>query len=207
MYSSIALTAVLSTILCTLAHAQCSGPVEPAVVGKTIRSIRDCNGPDGFQFQAFLSITRSGVSWKPLYFFDKGDSTVCPEEIVSVFRRKYGPAVLLWTPAKDAIDFKDSHPQIYKQFVGGNRNVKFPCNKFTQRIGVRGSTRSQFVKLVSKMVSGIVHSRRLRCDSPPLKGAAVLERQDVHSNALSYLYNLAYANFFCVRVSPVRPQA
>lgn len=104
--------------------------------------------------------------------------------------------------ANGYLHFEKTHPQLYEQWKAGNKSIKFPCA--IEQVEVWGASRPRFVKLVSKMVSGIAHSRDLRCDHPPSEGAKLLERQAVHANALSYLYNLAYSNFFCVKVSPIR---
>lgn len=177
-------------------------PVEPFVMGKMIRSLSTCNY-GGDWYHSFLSITESGISWTPLYYHDKFSKTVCPEKIDSVFRRKFAPAELLWTPPKVTSDFKDSHPEIFERFPSVNISLGPLCSGFTQRIRADGKTRPQFVKLVSKMVSGIVHSRNVKCDSDRYGFKSLAENQIMRTNAITYLYNLAYSNHFCVKVFPV----
>lgn len=119
--------AVLPAIVFTIAHAQCAGgdaaPVDPATIGKKAHSYKHCRVPGGFRYSSFLEIHNWGISWTPLYYHGRVFTIVCPEEIVSVFRRKDMPAVLTWTSEKHYEDF----PELNKKRMAGNHSIRFPC--------------------------------------------------------------------------------
>lgn len=130
--------------------------------------------------------------------------------------------MLYWRPAVNASFFKASHPRIYARHLEEKQNfeydltdiidiskyTQFPCYKVQmQKIMVWGWRRKLFVSLVSKMIKGIKALRDKNC-AKELVGdrrevtVDSLERELafnlVANNALSYLYNTAYSNFFCV---------
>lgn len=203
----------ISLVFCTLTAlaavvaGQCGkrapSPVDPAVLGKKLLNSGGCS-PGGATSSSALRIESWGIFWQPLHSGAFGD-VVCPEEIVSLFIRRDMPAMLLWRPATRAKAFQKSHPAQYALFVK-DRSGQFLCATVpVQKIAVWGPRRALFKSLVAKMVSGIRASRDLDCileRGPPPTSVKdierVLARHIVANNALTYLYSLAFSNFFCV---------
>lgn len=204
----------LLATLAALAAAQCGKhaavPVNPEVIGKKIYNSAGCS-PGGQTSNSALKIEPWGIFWQPLhsgrYHYPYSPSQpVCPEEIVSLFARKDVPSVLLWRPAANAKAFEKSHPAQYALFLKDGSG-KFPCAAVpVQKVPVWGPSRPMFKSLVAKMVKGILESRgqpscRFVKGPPPSSledVKIILASHLVANNALTYLYNLAYSNFFCV---------
>lgn len=220
MARALSLFFLILAALAVLASAQCL-PVDPAVVNKTIRSSLSCDrlfGPT----EARFSIEPWGIFYKPLFTQIPVNELVCPEDITSLFRRKNMPPMVLWRPAVKADFFKKSHPALYAKHLDEKKNfqfdltnvidpkdfVQFPCETVkVQRITRWGPQQKLFVSLVKKMVAGIKAIRDHNCQKELFGdrrevSVKILEAElasaVVGNNALAYLYNLAYSNFFCV---------
>lgn len=132
---------------------------------------------------------------------------MCGEQIVVLFSKSDKPAKVLNRPGKPAAHFMDSHPKIYVKFLN-NEFPKFPCDTIkVETVNVWGPQRARFKSLVASMASGAKDLRDLDCAAEyggPNRPITVqgleryLAKHIVANNALSYLYNLAYSNFFCV---------
>lgn len=185
-------------------------PVDPAVVGKRMRT-HGCSRLTG-GLRSELQVHNWGMIWQPEFNFHLAhtltNGPACPEEITAVFGKRDAPVMLYHRPLTRATFFKDSHPDLYAIWIR-NEFVQFPCNiiKATP-VKAWGPQRKIFKKLVARMVGGIRAARGRSCMEFILNNPSgsvpasivrkILARYAVANNAIAYLNNLAYSNFFCV---------
>ena len=178
-------------------------PLEPSVIGRG-----DAQGgcsPGGNEFDVLLDIHSWGLYFRPYFWYGNG----CPEEIIIPYTKVNRPAVLYHRPHAKPSSFAKSHPNLLKKHRSGHF-VKFPCRGRPVRKVHVWKNRAQFVSLLTKTVRGVEYIRDLDCMAPEYYGnpstrynwTEVQEKiaQDrVPTAALTFLHNLAYSNFFCVK--------
>lgn len=197
-----------------LANLQCvnrtATPVDPAVVGKRMQT-HGCSRATG-GYTSDLQIRSWGMIWQPEFNIHLAHTVTngpaCPEQITAVFSKNDAPAMLYHRPLTKATFFKDSHPDLYAIWIK-NEFVQFPCSTIKAvPVLAWGPKRTTYKKLVARMVGGIRAARGQSCMEfmlanpngtvPVNTVRKLLARYAVASNAIAYLNNLAYSNFFCV---------
>lgn len=205
--------ALLATFAVSLGTAQCvnrtASPVDPAVLGKSMITSGCSAGSSSTSSE--LRIHAWGILWRP--WFDYRYNNGCPEEITAVFTKRDTPAMLYHRPPVKAVFFKKSHPKMYAAWENSRFvHPAFPCGVVKAvHVPVWGPKRALFMKLVARMVRDIRSERDDDCGVPflsqrnfaltkmtPSKVRKFLERYNIANNAVAYLHNLAFSNYFCV---------
>lgn len=208
MNSALALRALLTLAFAALARAQCPA-VDDAFLIDSMTGHGGCT-PSEFNKLSRLRIEPWAVIWQPPFETERLRSAVCPEEIVSVYRRSNEVALIIWRKPVWAKHFEKSHPELYAQYKK-EIPVAFPCTNLPiENITAWGDTRDTFMMLLSRMAAGIRVSREQYCDGSvegphgkkseiPLRDVKFhLDKHSIATNALSYLSSVAYNNYFCL---------
>lgn len=202
---------LLATVAVSLGTAQCinrtASPVDPAVLGKSMITSGCSAGSSSYS--SVLHIHAWGILWKPTFNYRSNDG--CPEEITAVFTKRDAPAMLYHRPAVKAVFFKKSHPKMYAAWESADFvRPRFPCGVVKAvPVPVWGPKRALFMKLVARMVRDIRSERDDDCGVSflsrtnlaritPEKVRKYIVRYDIANNAVAYLHNLAFSNYFCV---------
>lgn len=172
-------------------------------MNKTMEGFGSCT-PEGFSARSKLRIAPWGIVWHPPFVYGGFEGPVCPEKIISIFRRSDVTPHIRWSKPRWASTFRKTHPDLFKKYEQ-KTTVKFPCDDIdVEEISRWGSTRGVFKKLVSRMAAGIRMSRDQDCDSGSGDAVVIkdinfyLTKHAVATSALNYLSGVAYANFFCL---------
>lgn len=189
-------------------------PVDPEVVGKIMGQTGPCNR-NKTSSGGLLRIDNASIHWEPDFSWESPN--VCPERISALFSKKDKPSVIQWTPAISEANYKKRYPYIYEKHRSvilrtGAPYQGLPCSHILpEKIAVWGPRREAFISLVKRTIVGIKRSRDMDCNpetglptGSPITAndvSRILSRHLVANNALGFLYNLAYSNFFseCVQ--------
>lgn len=177
-------------------------PLEPSLVGESLVST-GCS-PGGAQLSSLLRIESWGILFSPTFGRPYEGGPLCRTNIVSMFRRRDKPALILYRPSVNASFFASAAPQVFKTL---QKDVYSPmlCDLVpTQEIEAWGPTRNTFIKLIHDSVSGIQFIRDFDCNDErgvPFEfrfnePETTLKRHLVANAALTYLRGVAYDNFF-----------
>ncbi len=198
------------TLLAHPGHCQtptppCVGkyPLEPSVIGRG--DAQSGCSPGGQGFGVHLKLHSWGLYFRPSFQFGYG----CPEEIVILYTKMNRPAMLYHRPHVKPSSFAKSHPNLLKKHRSGHF-VEFPCHGTPVRKVHVWKNRAQFVSLVTQAIRGVEYIRELDCTGPEHYGnpnerfnwtqvRERIARDRVPTAALTFLHNLAYSNFFCVK--------
>lgn len=208
MNSSIALRFLFALALAALAQAMCHA-VDEDSVHRSMSGYGGCT-PGGYSKISSLRVEDWAVIWQPPFATENLRSAVCAEEIISVYRRPNQVAFIMWRKPVWAAHFKKSHPEVYAQYKK-DIPVQFPCHLAPfENITAWGEQRKTFMMLLSRMAAGIRMSRNQNCEGSaegphgkkseiPLRDVMFhIDKHSVANNALSYLSNVAYSNYFCL---------
>lgn len=154
-----------------------------------------------------MRIKPYGVVWDGIAGLGGAGFPICSVEVVALFSKNDKRDKLLYRPPRTPADFKDSHPKLFAKFLK-NVYANFPCNSSkVETANVWGPQRARFMPLVARMATGVKEIRDRDCAAEyggPKRRISVkdlegyLAKHIVANNALSYLYNLGYVNFFSV---------
>lgn len=140
-----------------------------------------------------MRIKPYGVVWDGIAGLGGAGFPICSVEVIALFSKNDKPDKLLYRPPRTPADVKDSHPKLFAKFLK-NGYANFP-------------QRARFMPLVARMSTGVEEIRDRDCAAEyggPKRRISVkdlegyLAKHIVANNALSYLYNLGYVNFFSV---------
>lgn len=186
-------------------HAQCTtngkAPFDPTLLGTTASAYGRCS-PGGYTTSSRVEIRSDSLFFQPQFgsIFASSEGPVCAETIEFVYNRGRNRVMTL-----------RHRPFVNASFFGTNvvsAQAGFPCSTVpVQTVAAWGPTRPLFIKLVRKVVNGLQGYIGQDCtnDYYGTKQSftrkelnARLERERIVNGGISYAYNVAYANFFCV---------